>query len=526
MALRFAMRLLARFARPPAVALVALAAGVSLPLEGNAASIVRTGEAPSLCGSESPRATIPQSFRLAACFDGTHARVRNNQEFVVVLHPSGSVGSPHVIQSRDPASGVTHRRFPSTWLLAPGDEVVVSVGSASGAISIAGTAGTAFYKVARVVVERLRGDAALAAIPSFVQGIVTDTSQYRKCVSEQHGSKSASCRSSFIHSITAAIDQRVSSSAKRAKAVSALTAPAAITKLASALSSGLSAVVDGARSITFAASGGSLVPYSNLAVCPGTDAHRSRGNQTTCNQNWAATSFLPGQQLVCSVTTNGGAGHTFGMNWLVNGQTIRSFSGGGLGSQRPYSETYNAPGGGYSMPAGAYACQLTVDGKVAAQLPFTVQAAGSLGSSTASGPSRQTGGSGVASASICPDSDWVANTDVAGSGSCVRTSNGQVLSGNPGAIHCAVRIANTSQPFALALFVTSAGQTVGFSDTQWGNDYWLYGLIGPANGPWPPGTYTCQIALASAWPNNGQPPVQLTSPLRQVSVTIAPYAAP
>jgi hypothetical protein len=105
-----------------------------------------------LCRSNSDRGSIPQSFAVRACFDGTKLYVRNNLDVALGVATSGSVGSPHRTESNyNLEVDVTRLRSKDPNVLLPGDTLAFPIGSGGARIKLRGTSTTSFYFLAATV---------------------------------------------------------------------------------------------------------------------------------------------------------------------------------------------------------------------------------------------------------------------------------------------------------------------------------------------------------------------------------------
>jgi hypothetical protein len=68
------------------------------------------GLAPGLCHSNTSRGSIPSSFAVKACFDGTALYIYNNLDVALGVAFTGSVGSPRRTESNFDLASIATRR--------------------------------------------------------------------------------------------------------------------------------------------------------------------------------------------------------------------------------------------------------------------------------------------------------------------------------------------------------------------------------------------------------------------------------
>jgi hypothetical protein len=183
--------------------LVAVAIGLVLSA-GDADAGLDTG----LCHPTDSRAAIPANFGVDACFDGTHAVLRNQLTLVLDASKTGDVGDPTRHESDLGLAADAerlHSHDPGVFL--PGDTLTYPVGQGAGTLAIHGSGDNGFYAIATTIADFFPGkpNQWVGAFTALVTELDADYAHYKKCIAGKNWIGQLGCDAVRTRDVTFAV---------------------------------------------------------------------------------------------------------------------------------------------------------------------------------------------------------------------------------------------------------------------------------------------------------------------------------
>ena len=112
---------------------------------------------------------------------------------------------------------------------------------------------------------------------------------------------------------------------------------------------------------------GSAAQVERIMVCPASDVSVTAGGPTICNKDWSTRSIAAGGRIYCTVEIANGTGAQVSLALMSGTSTV--FQGSSLAITGPdwIQWIWHEP-----FTSGTYACTVTLNGSLVAQLPFVV----------------------------------------------------------------------------------------------------------------------------------------------------------
>jgi hypothetical protein len=170
------------------------------------------GFAPGLCpSSSSTRVTIPSSFFVDACFDGSTNTLylRNQSDFALAFSTSGDVGSISRTETDyGPAADATRLKYRDADLFLPGDKIRIPIGSGGASIRVSGSSADGFYALASLL-GPLVPAGKFAGVATAFTGLITelqaDLAQYEDCEHSSSFLQRLSCKPLLVRNVAFAV---------------------------------------------------------------------------------------------------------------------------------------------------------------------------------------------------------------------------------------------------------------------------------------------------------------------------------
>lgn len=191
---------------------------------------------PGLCHSTRARAAIPASFGVDACFDGSHAVLRNQLTLVLDASKTGDIGTPRRQESDIGLAADAVRRLsrdPAIFL--PGDELTYPVGSGDGTLRIRGSSDNGSYAIATTIADFFPGKPAawVNSFTTLVAELDDDYAKYQKCIAGKNWIGQLGCDAVRTRDVGFAVT-RAGTSGFSTDLIEAILAPATWAKWADA----------------------------------------------------------------------------------------------------------------------------------------------------------------------------------------------------------------------------------------------------------------------------------------------------
>jgi hypothetical protein len=173
------------------------------------ASNAVAGYAPGLCPSgSSARVTIPSSFFVDACFDGSTNTMylRNKSNFALAFSTTGAVGNVSRTETdHGAAADATRLKYRDADLFLPGDTIRIPIGSAGASIRVSPSSADGFYGLASVLGPLIPAGKFVGVATAFT-GLVTefdaDVDQYEDCEHSSSRLQRLSCKPLLVRNMT------------------------------------------------------------------------------------------------------------------------------------------------------------------------------------------------------------------------------------------------------------------------------------------------------------------------------------
>lgn len=180
--------------------LAAVAAVVVLMAPSSASASL----APGLCHSNRARGSIPKSFAVRACFDGSTLYIYNNLDVALGVAVQGSVGKPRRTESNFSLAAIaTRKKSKDPNLLLPGDELKFPIGPGAAKVKLRGTKTIGFYAEARAfetyIPSKTVGVA--QAFTAMMTEVDQDARQYADCMTSKSRVHRLGCKALLVRNV-------------------------------------------------------------------------------------------------------------------------------------------------------------------------------------------------------------------------------------------------------------------------------------------------------------------------------------
>jgi len=153
------------------------------------------------------RGSIPASFAVEACFDGSKLTLRNNISLALTVLTKGDVGKPSRTESDyGLAALATRAQSHDPNLFLPGDQLRFPIGSRAASARLAGSSG-GFYALATTVADFIPGkpSAVIGAFTGLIDELSTDMTQYKGCLVGKNWLGQLGCRTLLARNVSFAV---------------------------------------------------------------------------------------------------------------------------------------------------------------------------------------------------------------------------------------------------------------------------------------------------------------------------------
>ena len=202
----------------PGLALM-LAMTLTAALLGLLPSTATAGQDSSLCKSDTTRLTIPGSYPLPACFDGSKLTIRNNTDFPLAITYDGDAGTPYQRPYGGlpelPSLVLTYIQPAEGNLLMPGYQLEFPIGSGTATTTLVGTDDNRTYVLLKALigVVPMHELAEIAKNASAMTRELTDVwSQYQNCMDANGWFGQIGCEGLYYRNVAFAIGRFVGTS--------------------------------------------------------------------------------------------------------------------------------------------------------------------------------------------------------------------------------------------------------------------------------------------------------------------------
>lgn len=175
---------------------------------GALAADAEAGTDPGLCNSTQARARIPANFGVDACFDGSHAVLRNQLALVLDASKTGDVGNPtrHETDFGLAADAERlHSHDPGIFL--PGDKLTYPVGRGAGTLSIHSSDDNGSYAIATTIADFFPGkpNQWVNSFTALVAEMDADYAHYKRCIAGKNWIGQLGCDAIRTRDVTFAV---------------------------------------------------------------------------------------------------------------------------------------------------------------------------------------------------------------------------------------------------------------------------------------------------------------------------------
>jgi hypothetical protein len=114
---------------------------------------------------------------------------------------------------------------------------------------------------------------------------------------------------------------------------------------------------------------GTAAQVERIMVCPASDVSVTTGGPTICNKDWSARGIAAGGRIYCTVEITAGTGANASVAFVSGTSTVYQGSSTAITAADWLQWIWFGP-----FTSGTYACTVTLNGSLVAQLPFVVGA--------------------------------------------------------------------------------------------------------------------------------------------------------
>jgi hypothetical protein len=112
---------------------------------------------------------------------------------------------------------------------------------------------------------------------------------------------------------------------------------------------------------------GTTAQVKRIMVCPASDVSVATGGPTVCNTDWSTRAIAAGGRIYCTVEIANGTGNQASLAFVSGTSTVWQGPGTAITGADWIQWIWYQP-----FTSGTYACNVTINGSVVAQLPFVV----------------------------------------------------------------------------------------------------------------------------------------------------------
>ena len=112
---------------------------------------------------------------------------------------------------------------------------------------------------------------------------------------------------------------------------------------------------------------GTTAQVERIMVCPASDVSVTTGGPTICNKDWSTRGIAAGGRIYCTVEITAGTGANVSVAFVSGTSTVYQGPSTAITGADWIQWIWNGP-----FASGTYACTVTLNGSLVAQLPFVV----------------------------------------------------------------------------------------------------------------------------------------------------------